>query len=174
MCMDNIKYKICALTGHRPKSFPWNYRDNDCKQHKEYLNSLERIVTELIEQEGFNYFISGGAIGADQDFAEIVIKLKKHHPNICLEIAVPCPNQDLKWNESDKRRYERIIKNADIVNIISSTYNPHCMQVRNEYMTAKCDLMIVLRHGQRYGRTYNTFMYLKRLNKPFKLISLTM
>lgn len=171
--MKQIKFKICALTGHRPKGFPWNYRDKSCKEQKEYLKLLEDTIIELIEKDGFNYFISGGAIGADQDFAEIVIKLKKRYPHIQLEIAIPCPNQDIKWIESDKERYQRITKAADVVTIVSPSYTPRCMQTRNEYMTDKCELMIVVWNGRSYGGTYSTFMHLKSLNKPFKPISLT-
>ena len=170
--MDKSKHKICAVTGHRPKGFPWNYRDKSCKKQKEYLKTLEDTIIELIEKDGFDYFISGGAIGADQDFAEIVIKLKKYYPQIRLEIAVPCPEQDLKWCDSDKKRYKRILKQADLQNILTSSYNPHCMQARNKYMADKCELMIVVWNGQKRGGTYNTFMYLKSLNKPYKLIEI--
>ena len=161
--------KICAVTGHRPKGFPWNYRDSDCIQHKKYLKSLENAVRELIE-DGFNHFISGGAIGADQDFAEIVLKLKKHYFHIRLEVAVPCPDQGLKWRENDKERYKRILKQADFINILSTNYSPHCMQERNEYMVDKCDLLLVIWNGQKCGGTYNTLMYIKSQNKPYKLI----
>ena len=167
------KHKICSLTGHRPKGFPWNYRDKDYKEQKEYLKTLEDTIIELIEKDGFNYFISGGAIGADQDFAEIVIKLKRRYPHIQLEIAVPCPNQDIKWIESDKERYQRIIKASDVVTIVSPSYTPRCMQVRNEYMTDKSDFVIVVWNGNPTGGTYNTLNYLKRLNKPYIIISLT-
>lgn len=160
------------MTGYKPKGFPWNYRDKNNSQHKEYLKKLESIVRGLIE-DGFEYFISGGAIGADQDFAEIIIKLKKYYPHIRLEIAVPCPEQDLKWCDSDKKRYKRIIKQANFINILSSSYDPHCMQERNEYMADKCDLLLVIWNRQQYGGTYNTFMYAKSKNKPYKLIEIT-
>lgn len=164
--------KICCLTGHRPKGFPWNYRDKSCKEQKKYLKMLEDTIIELIEKDGFNYFISGGAIGADQDFAEIVIKLKKHYPHIQLEIAVPCPNQDIKWNSSDKARYKHILENADFVNILSTSYSPNCMQKRNEYMVDKSDFIIVVWNGNHTGGTYNTFMYAKGKNKPCELIEI--
>lgn len=170
--MDKSEHKICAVTGHRPKGFPWNYRDSDCTQHKEYLKNLESVVRELID-EGFDYFISGGAIGVDQDFAEIVLTLKKYYPHIRLEIAIPCPNQDIKWCESDKKRYKRILKQADFVNVLSNTYTQRCMQERNEYMADKCDLLLVVWNGQKCGGTYNTFMYAKGKNKPYKLVEIT-
>ena len=165
--------KICALTGHRPKGFPWDYRNKDCKKQKKYLKMLENTIIELIEKDGFNYFISGGAIGADQDFAEIVIELKKRYPHIQLEIAVPCSNQDIKWSSSDKAKYKRILKNADFVNILSTSYTPNCMQKRNEYMVDKSDFVIVVWNGKPIGGTYNTLNYLKQLNKPYIIISLT-
>ena len=167
-----MEFKICALTGHRPKGFPWNYRDKSCKEQKEYLKMLEDTIIELIEKDGFNYFISGGAIGADQDFAEIVIKLKKHYPNIQLEIAVPCPNQDVKWNSSDKARYKQILENSDLVNILSTSYTPNCMQKRNEYMVDKIDFVIVVWNGEPTGGTYNTLCYIKHLNKSYEIINL--
>ena len=165
--------KICAVTGHRPKSFPWNYRDKNCIQRRVYLKNLESTVRGLIEHDGFDYFISGGAIGVDQDFAEIVINFKKRYPHIRLEIAVPCPNQNINWCDVDKKRYARILRHADFVNTVSPIYMPQCMQVRNEYMADKCDLMIVVWNGQEYGGTYNTFTYFKILNKPYKLIALS-
>lgn len=164
--------KICAVTGHRPKGFPWNYRDSGCVQHKKYLKSLENAVRELID-DGFDFFISGGAIGADQDFAEIVLTLKKYYPHIRLEIAVPCPDQDIKWRENDKERYKRILKQADFVNILFTAYTPNCMQARNEYMVDKCNLLLVVWNGEKSGGTYNTHMYAKGKNKPYKLVEIT-
>ena len=120
--------KTCCLTGHRPKGFPWDYADKDCMEHKSYLALLREKVVELISK-GYSHFISGGALGADSDFAEIVIDLRKSaYPDITFEIAVPCPNQDLKWRSEDKRRYKKIFKAADSVNVISEKYSDFCMQ----------------------------------------------
>ena len=88
--------KTCCLTGHRPKGFPWDYADKKCMEHQSYLALLREKIVKLIS-EGYTHFISGGALGADSDFAEIVIDLRKSaYPDITLEIAVPCPCQDLK------------------------------------------------------------------------------
>lgn len=136
------------------------------------MKTLEDSIIALIEKDSFNYFISGGAIGADQDFAEIVIKLKRRYPHIQLEIAVPCPNQDIKWNSSDKARYKHILENADFVNILSTSYSPICRQKRNEYMVDKSDFVIVVWNGDPTGGTYNTLCYIKHLNKSYEIINL--
>ena len=164
--------KICCLTGHRPKGFPWDYADKDCIDHKRYLTLLREKVVGLIS-EGYSHFISGGALGADSDFAEIVIDLRQSaYPDITLEIAVPCPNQDLKWHAEDKRRYKKICKAADSVNVISKKYTNFCMQKRNEYMVDHSDFVIVVWNGEKQGGTYDTFQYTQRKKKPFMVIDL--
>lgn len=164
--------KTCCLTGHRPKGFPWDYADKKCMKHKSYLVLLREKVVELIS-EGYSRFISGGALGADSDFAEIVIDLREcAYPDITLEIAVPCPNQALKWCEEDKRRYKKICKAADSVNVISKKYTNFCMQKRNEYMVDHSDFVIVVWNGEKQGGTYRTFQYTQRKKKPFMVIDL--
>lgn len=164
--------KTCCLTGHRPKGFPWDYADKKCIEHKRYLSLLREKVVELIS-EGYTHFISGGALGADSDFAEIVIDLRKcAYPDITLEIAVPCPNQDLKWHAEDKRRYKKICKAADSVNVISRKYTNFCMQKRNEYMVNHSDFVIVVWNEEKQGGTYRTFQYTQRKKKAFIVIDL--
>ena len=164
--------KICCLTGHRPKGFLWNYEDKDCQQHKAYLTALRQKITELIS-DGFTHFISGGALGADMDFAETVIELRDStYPDITLEIAVPCPNQTLKWRAEDKSRYKKIINSANAVNVISEKYTRFCMQKRNEYMVNHSDYVIVVWNGEKQGGTYNTFKFTQKKKKPFYIINL--
>ena len=164
--------KICCLTGHRPKGFPWDYEDKNLTEHKSYLAALRDKVIGLI-LSGYNYFISGGALGADTDFAETIIGLRDSvYPHIALEIAVPCPNQDLKWRNIDKRRYKAICKAADCVNIVSDKYSDFCMQRRNEYMVDKSDLVLVVWNGERQGGTFNTFRYAQRKDTNLTVIDL--
>lgn len=164
--------KTCCLTGHRPKGFPWDYANKKCIEHKSYLALLREKIIELTS-EGYRHFISGGALGADSDFAEIIIDLRKSaYPDITLEIAVPCPNQDLKWRAEDKRQYIKICKAADSVNVISEKYTNFCMSKRNEYMVDQSDFVIVVWNGKEQGGTYRTFQYVQRKKKPFIVIDL--
>ncbi len=154
--------KTCCLTGHRPKGFPWDYSDKNSKEHKSYIAALRKKIIELI-LNGYKHFISGGAIGADSDFAEIIIELRKSdYPDITLEIAVPCPNQDLKWRTADKIRYKKICNEADKINFVSERYTEFCIQKRNEYMINHSDFLIVVWNGEQHGGTYNTFQYAKK------------
>ena len=164
--------KTCCFTRHRPKGFPWDYADKKCIEHKCYLSLLREKVVELIS-DGYTHFISGGALGADSDFAEIVINLRKtSYPDITLGIAIPCPNQDLKWREKDKLRYEKICNEADSVDVISEKYTNFCMQKRNEYMVDHSDFVIIVWNGEKQGGTYQTFQYARRKKKHFIVIEL--
>ncbi len=70
--------KICAFTGHRPKSFPWGYDESapGCVLLKEVLAAQ---ISALAEQ-GVTDFLSGMAQGVDLWCAQIVLDLKKKNP----------------------------------------------------------------------------------------------
>ena len=78
--------KTCAFTGHRPKGLGYPELDERCAALKEKLRSL---IMKLMEEEGVTHFISGMAQGVDMYAAEIVLELKKQHPQITLECAIP-------------------------------------------------------------------------------------
>ena len=165
-----MDFQTCCCTGHRPQKFPWKYGEG--KAHKKYLAEITRQIENLIES-GYTYFISGGAIGVDMDFAEAVLQAKKQHKDIVLEIAVPCRNQDLKWSKDDKKRYEKILNSADIVNVLSDRYTSFCMQKRNEYMVNKSDLVLAFWNGVESGGTWNTISYAKSKGKQILINKLS-
>ena len=160
----------CCCTGHRPKGFPFEY-GKDKKRHREYLIALEEKIKLAITDYGITNFISGMALGVDLDFAEIVLKLKDKY-NLTLECAVPCPDQTLKWNEKDKLRYDKIIKQADEVNIISDSYTPECMLKRNRYMVDKSEVVIAVFNGIEKGGTWHTINYAQKENKAILFLNL--
>lgn len=170
MLKRNIMAKTCCCTGHRPKGFPFEY-GVDKQKHNAYLKTLEQKIELAITEYGITNFISGMAIGTDLDFAEIVLKLRNKYA-ITLECAIPCPNQTLKWNSTDKLRYESILKRADEVNLIEKRYIPECMLKRNRYMVDKSELVIAVFNGIEKGGTWYTINYAKSKNKIVKIIDL--
>lgn len=164
--------KICCCTGHRPQKFPFEYGGKG-KEYLTYLNALENKIKTAIAEFGVTHFISGMALGVDLDFAEIVLNLRKTCP-ITLECAVPCPNQTVKWNKKDISRYNRILKKADEVTLVSDAYTPDCMLKRNRYMVDKSDLVIAVFNGERTGGTWYTINYAKQQNKKIGFIDLNL
>ena len=161
--------KTCCVTGNRPQKFPWKYGEG--KKHEKYLASLARQIDDLLGR-GYLHFISGGALGVDQDFAETVLCAKEIYDPITLEIAVPCPMQDLHWSEAEQLRYRSILERADRVVVLSKNYTNYCMQKRNEYMVDKSNLVLAYWNGEESGGTWNTMNYARLQQKPVRIIRL--
>ena len=164
-----MNYQTCC-TGHRPKGFPYQY-GIDKQKHNFYMQTLSQNIELAITEYAITNFISGMAIGVDLDFAETVLKLRNKYL-IKLECAIPCPNQTLKWNDTDKVRYESILKRADKISIISERYTSECMLKRNRYMVDKSGLVIAVFNGIEKGGTWYTISYARETNTAIELIDL--
>ena len=77
----------CAITGHRPKSFPWKYNETapDCVLLKETLAAQIRLLAD----SGVTDWLSGMALGVDLWCAQIVLSLKEKHPALRLPLYPP-------------------------------------------------------------------------------------
>ena len=148
--MNNRKFYTCCFTGHRPNKLPWGYKEKGIR----FLllkNKLRKTIIKAIKN-GYKYFISGMALGSYMICAEIVLKLKKKHPNIELECAIPCINQTEKWLKDSIDRYNYILSKADNVTYVSNKpYFNGCMQKRNKYMIDNSSLLIAVYNGSSGG-----------------------
>lgn len=118
------KSQTLFFTGHRDV-----YRADGAH----HFNNLEKTIVSFIEK-GYKYFISGGAVGFDQMAAECVLKLKDGGADISLVFMLPCRDQDAKWSESEKRKYRRLLEQADEVTYVSEEYTRYCMFERDRAM----------------------------------------
>ena len=132
------KSNTCFFTGHR--ILPADFTTNRLKKGIEYLIN-----------QGVEIFITGGAIGFDTVCAQAVLEAKKKHPNIQLHIYVPCRNQDLKWNITQKITYQSILKKADHVDFNDRDYYDGCMLERNKKMANASAYCIAYYNGSRSG-----------------------
>lgn len=166
--------KVCCVTGHRPNNFPWNYKDKESASHQEYIEAMACYIDWYIHKHNVNYFICGGAIGVDTDFAEMIIEFRdKVYSEIQLEIAVPCKEQDKKWLPEDKAKYADILKKADKVTYVSDVYSPACMMKRNKYMVDNSDIVFAFwNENKKTGGTFNTIEYAKKKGKQLELFIL--
>ena len=158
--------KTCCVTGNRPQKFLWKYGKG--KKYKNYLAEMAMQIEKLIK-DGYTCFISGGALGVDQDFAQAVLHAKQIRKDINLEIAVPCRSQDIGWSKAEKTRYHTLLESADTVVILSEQYTRSCMLKRNEYMVDKSDLVLAYWNGEESGGTWYTVNYAKQRQKTLIL-----
>lgn len=149
----------CCFSGHRPVKLPWGLNENDPR----CLALKAEIAARLdgIYQAGYRRFICGMAIGCDMYFAEAVLALRKEHPDVVLEAAVPCGTQPDRWNRAQRQRYNELLNSCNKVTMISVCYTPDCMMARNRYMVNSSSLMLCCYNG-RPGGTMKTILYAQR------------
>ena len=83
---------------------------------------------------------------------------------VFIRLVCPCKNQDLKWNEVDKRVYRDILYSADKVVVLADTYYDGCMQARNRHLVDNSKYCICYLEHMR-GGTYNTVKYAQKNSK---------
>lgn len=162
--------KICTFTGHRPnKLYGYNLK------HPKYLELnkfLESILEEKIKN-GYDVFISGGALGFDTVAFLSVNNLKKKYPHIKNILAIPFEEQYIKWNESDKKIYFGMKKLADKIIYVDTVegynrtvapngkFNANKLKIRNEYMIDESDCLIALWNYDNKSGTGHCVRYAK-------------
>ena len=143
----------CCFTGHRPEKINLS--------PKVIISALEEYIRRAYAY-GFYVFISGMAPGVDTWAAEIILQLRdKEHMPIKLIAASPFDGFEKRWSKDWQERYNKIMKEADLVRYISPNYFPSCFQVRNEWMVDHSARVIAVFNGQKSG-TKNTIDYARK------------
>lgn len=146
----------CCFTGHR--SIP-----SECIE--EIKKETERTVRILIEN-GYRYFICGGALGFDTLAAQVVTALAEEL-DIELILALPCLNQTERWlgmknGEDSIREYQRIKGLAAGVCYIRDLYEDGCMKERNQFMVDHTSFCIAYYNGNPRSGAGQTFRMAKK------------
>ncbi len=130
--------KRVAFTGYRPQKMPFGFDEQDerCVDFKKRL----RDTIESFIWQGYQHFISGGALGMDMYAAEAVLDLKKQYPEIMLEMVSPFDTQAAKWAPEYRQRHDALFDKADIVTATGHQYTKSCMFARNRYLVDNADM----------------------------------
>lgn len=145
----------CCFTGHR--IIPG-----------QYVNAVREAliyeITRLIEK-GYTDFIAGGALGFDTMAAQAVLLLRTRYPQIRLLLALPCREQDAKWDERDRAVYRDILRRANGVAYISEEYTKGCMLKRNRFLVDRSSACIAFMTKKSGGTAYTVrYAYEKGLD----------
>ena len=100
-----------SFTGYRPEKMPFIENKKD-EMYVHFREQELKVINRLIER-GYTHFISGVAMGFDTWVAEDVLELQKKNKELHLECAIPCPDQDKKWESADQKRRRKILKKAN-------------------------------------------------------------
>lgn len=139
----------CCFTGRRPEKLNM--------PETEVIAWLESEIRRAID-DGFVTFISGMARGVDIWAAEIVLRLRDDGKPIHLICASPFEGFERSWSEDWKRRYNSVMRQADIVKFVCKGYSRSSFQIRNEWMVDRSARLIAFFNGQT-GGTKNTIAY---------------
>jgi len=146
----------CCFTGHRPSKLPWRMNESDprCFTLRDKLYD----IADAVYLSGITHFICGMAQGCDMYFCEEVLRLRKRHPDITIEAAIPCETQASTWPEDIRNRYFKLVGKCDMETLISCKYTPDCMIKRNKYMVENSSVLIAVFDGT-FGGTMQTINY---------------
>lgn len=130
--MSKLKNYTVCFRGHR-KIPP--------RQVDTLAQRLKITIIKLIE-DGYIYFLTGGALGFDTLAAQTILALRTNYPHIQLILALPCVSQSDKWSSREKATYEEIKKSADKVVYTSEEYTRGCMHKRNRYLVDSSSICV--------------------------------
>lgn len=174
--------RTITFTGHRPdKLYGYNLKN---EKYLKLNKLLEEILEKKITEEGYNTFISGGALGFDTVAFLSIKNLKKKYPYIKNILAIPFENQDIKWSLKDRNLYNWMksiaddivyvdtIEGYDRTNVEAGKFHRDKLMIRNEYMVDNADLLIALWNNDKKSGTANCINYAKKkLNEPTLVIN---
>jgi uncharacterized phage-like protein YoqJ len=131
----------CSFTGHRQIEY----------RHSGSLGELVARAIAYVYGEGCRDFYLGGAIGFDTVAAQQVLLFRMSHPDVTLNLVLPCKNQTENWNDRQREMYDYLLSQADTVEYISEDYTRYCMSARNRRLVELCDVLIAYVGHDRSG-----------------------
>ena len=147
MTAEEKRIAVCSFTGHRTVK----------TGHVSALPGLVDRAIAYAYDRGARVFLAGGAVGFDTLAASRVILFKLTHPDIRLELILPCLDQTEGWSAADRERYDFVLSRADEVEVISDSYFKGCMKKRNERLAMRADMLIAYADGVKpYSGTMQT------------------
>ncbi len=142
---------ILAGTGHRP--------DKLGGYHPSVTDNLTALARVMITKLKPSHIISGMALGWDQALAQSAVDM-----DIPFTAAVPFKDQDNRWPEDSRTKYKSLLLKADkVVTVSPGGFTAAKMQIRNEWMVDRCDVLLALWDGSP-GGTGNCIQYAKKVN----------
>lgn len=145
---------IVAGTGHRP--------DKLGGYSREAYHKLVHLAIDWIIENKPELVISGMALGWDQALA-----LASYKCGVPFVAAIPFKGQESAWPADSQRAYFDLLGKADVVVIVSEGgYSASKMQIRNEYMVNKADVILTIYDGTK-GGTRNCLIYAQKQSKPY-------
>ena len=167
---NNIKPYRLGLTGHRPKKLGNVYDLND-PRWQNFMQDLNQVLEQRIQEYGYVECHSGMALGADMAWALVIQSARERYPGQVKFVAdIPNPDQPAKWTSPETvALFYDLVDNADERVTYAPTYTKECLNDRNIGMIDHSDEVIALWDGTASG-TGHAVAYAESLNKFIKVL----
>lgn len=136
---------IVAGTGHRPEKVGGYTHDATAR--------LILFARTWLQEHRPDKVISGMALGWDQALAQAAVDM-----GIPFVAAVPFKGFECRWPMSSQEKFWKLLDRAIEVKIVHSYPGTVAMQLRNQWMVNRCDLLLALWDGS-WGGTFNCIQY---------------
>lgn len=151
--------RVACFTGHRPDKLGGYDPQHPVRAR---VRRAAGVAIDRAVAAGFAVFISGMALGFDQDAAEAVLAR-----GLCLVAAVPFPGQERRWPAAAQAHYRALLARAhEVVEVSPGPYRPALMQLRNQWMADHAELVIAVWNGEENGGTANMIRYCRKISLP--------
>lgn len=161
----------CVVTGHHLHELPFH----DEPHGEDSLKLQEKIRKQLVAllEEGVQTFYCGLELGVELWVGEILLNLKKDYPDLKIHIALASEERANDWGEEDRERYfDNVLPFCDTVETISSENNDKCMIFRNNYLSKRSDLFLVVWDGRELCDTAYLVSKAKNLKKDVLILGI--
>lgn len=165
---------MLAVSGYKP--FELGIFKNDHPSVFYIKTALKKALIPMIE-DGLEWVLISGQLGADLWAAEMVYELQIDFPELKLAVITPFLDQEASWSENNKEWYESILAQADFVDSVSKKgyENPWQFRLKNQFFIEKSDALLLLYDQEKEGSPKYIYemaqQYQNRQSYPIQLIT---
>jgi hypothetical protein len=142
---------LIAVTGHRPDKLGGYGPPTPLRRwvRRELRGTMQLLGGSFFQDPPLKPLavISGMALGVDQDWAEIAVRL-----GVPFIAAVPFEGQERKWRPEQQKYYRELLAKAREVVVVSpGGYSIEAMHARNRWMVHACNALVSVWDGSPGG-----------------------
>nr|WP_038535791.1 DUF1273 domain-containing protein [Neobacillus sedimentimangrovi] len=166
--------KVLAISGYKPYELGI-FKNNDPSVYYIKAAFKKALLSKL--DEGLEWILISGQLGAELWAAEVVLDLKVQYPDLKLAVITPFLEQEASWNENNREWYHTVLAQADFVNSVTKKKyeNPWQFHLKNQFMIEKSDGLLLLYDQDKEGTPKYIFefglKYQEKNEYPIDLIT---
>lgn len=166
---DCYRAQTVMVTGHRPQRLGGGNRNSTFRRG--LREELRMRVRSCIDNLGHTIFMSGGALGADQDFLQAALSVRQHtEQDIAVVAALPFVGFGSNWSDDDQDWLDLLLAQCHTYYVSGPGYAAWKLMARNQWMLARSSHVVAVWDGVETGGTWNTIRIAKEMGLSLDII----